>query len=73
MKWTVLIIVGIMLSNCAVIQAVTGAPIQARDVISSINTVNNLQKYSEPAAREELENQIKRMARSISAGADTQH
>ena len=73
MKWTVLIIVGIMLSNCAVIQAVTGAPIQARDVISSINTVNNLNKYSEPAAREELENQIKRMARSIAAGADTQH
>ena len=73
MKWTVLIIVGIMQSNCAVIQAVTGAPIQARDVISSINTVNNLNKYSEPAAREELENQIKRMARSIQAGADTQH
>ena len=73
MKWTVLIIVGIMLSNCAVIQAVTGAPIQARDVISSINTAHNLGKYSEPAAREELENQIKRMARSISAGADTQH
>jgi hypothetical protein len=33
-------LLGIMLSNCAVIQAVTGAPIQARDVISSINTVN---------------------------------
>ena len=72
MKSVVLIIVGIMLSNCAVIQAVTGAPIQARDVISSINTVNNLNKYSEPAAREELENQIKRMARSIQAGADVQ-
>ena len=72
MKWTVLIIVGIMLSNCAVIQAVTGAPIQARDVISTVNTVNNLNKYSEPAAREELENQIKRMARSIQAGADVQ-
>ena len=72
MKWTVLIIVGIMLSNCAVIQAVTGAPIQARDVISSINTVNNLHKYSEPAAREELENRIKKMARSIAADAETQ-
>ena len=59
MKYTVLIIVGIMLSNCAVIQAVTGAPIQARDVISSINTVNNLNKYSEPAAREELEREVK--------------
>ena len=73
MRIAVLILLGIQLSNCAVIQAVTGAPIQARDVISSINTVNNLQKYSEPAAREELENQIKRMARSIAAGADTQH
>ena len=72
MKWTVLIIVGIMLSNCAVIQAVTGAPIQARDVISSINTVNNLQKYSEPAAREELENRIKQITRSIGAGGETQ-
>ena len=72
MKYTVLIIVGIMLSNCAVIQAVTGAPIQARDVISSINTVNNLNKYSEPAAREELENKIKQMARSIEAGGETQ-
>ena len=72
MKWTVLIIVGIMLSNCAVIQAVTGAPIQARDVISSINTAHNLGKYSEPAAREELENRIKKMARSIAADAETQ-
>ena len=72
MKWAVLIIVGIMLSNCAVIQAVTGAPIQAKDVISSINTVNNLQKYSEPAAREELENRIKQITRSIEAGAETQ-
>ena len=72
MKWTVLIIVGIMLSNCAVIQAVTGAPIQARDVISTVNTVNNLQKYSEPAAREELENKIKQITRSIAAGAETQ-
>ena len=72
MKWTVLIIVGIMLSQCAAVQMITGAPIQARDVISSINTVNNLNKYSEPAAREELENQIKRMARSIAAGADVQ-
>ena len=72
MKWTVLIIVGCMLSNCAVIQAVTGAPIQARDVISSINTVNNLQKYSEPAAREELENRIRQITRSMGAGADVQ-
>ena len=72
MKWAVLIIVGIMLSNCAVIQAVTGAPIQARDVISSINTVNNLNKYSEPAAREELENRIKQITRSMQAGAETQ-
>ena len=72
MKWTVLIIVGCMLSNCAVIQAVTGAPIQARDVISSINTVNNLNKYSEPAAREELENRIRQITRSMGAGAETQ-
>ena len=72
MKWAVLIIVGIMLSNCAVIQAVTGAPIQARDVISSINTAHNLGKYSEPAAREELENKIKQMARSMQAGGETQ-
>ena len=72
MKWAVLMIVGCMLSNCAVIQAVTGAPIQARDVISSINTVNNLHRYSEPAAREELENKIKQMARSIEAGGETQ-
>ena len=72
MKFVVLILLGITVSNCAVIQAVTGAPIQARDVISSINTVNNLHKYSEPAAREELENRIKKMARSIEAGAETQ-
>ena len=72
MRIAVLILLGITLSNCAVIQAVTGAPIQARDVISSINTVNNLAKYSEPAAREELENKIKQMARSISAGAEVQ-
>ena len=63
MKYMVLIIVGCMLSNCAVIQAVTGAPIQARDVISSINTVNNLQKYSEPAAREELEREVRAQLR----------
>jgi TolA-binding protein len=72
MRIAVLILLGITLSNCAVIQAVTGAPIQARDVISSINTVNNLQKYSEPAAREELENRIRQMARSIEAGGETQ-
>ena len=72
MKYMVLMIVGCMLSNCAAIQVITGAPIQARDVISSINTVNNLHKYSEPAAREELENRIKQMARSMQAGAETQ-
>ena len=72
MKYMVLMIVGCMLSNCAVIQAVTGAPIQARDVISSINTVNNLQKYSEPAAREELENRVKQITRSMAAGGETQ-
>jgi len=59
MRLAVLIVLGITLSNCAVIQAVTGAPIQARDVISSINTVNNLHKYSEPAAREELDRTVK--------------
>ena len=63
MKYMVLMIVGCMLSNCAVIQAVTGAPIQARDVISSINTVNNLHKYSEPAAREELEREVRAQLR----------
>ena len=72
MKYTVLILLGITVSNCAVIQVITGAPIQARDVISSINTAHNLGKYSEPAAREELENRIKQMARSMEAGAETQ-
>jgi hypothetical protein len=72
MRIAVLIILSVMLSNCAAIQVITGAPIQARDVISSINTVNNLQKYSEPAAREELENKIKQMARSRQAGGETQ-
>jgi len=72
MRITVLIITGMLLSNCAAIQVITGAPIQARDVISSINTVNNLQKYSEPAAREELENRIRQITRSISAGAEVQ-
>ena len=72
MRITVLIITGMLLSNCAAIQVITGAPIQARDVISSINTVNNLQKYSEPAAREELENRIRQMARSMEAGGETQ-
>jgi len=71
-KYTVLILLGITVSNCAVIQVITGAPIQARDVISSINTAHNLGKYSEPAAREELENRIKQMARSMEAGAETQ-
>ena len=72
MKYMVLMIVGCMLSNCAAVQMITGAPIQARDVISSINTVNNLHKYSEPAAREELENRIKQITRSMAAGAETQ-
>ena len=72
MRITVLIILSVMLSNCAAVQLVSGGTIQARDVISSINTVNNLQKYSEPAAREELENKIKQMARSIEAGGETQ-
>ena len=72
MKFVVLILLGIMLSNCAAIQVITGAPIQARDVISSINTVNNLHKYSEPAAREELENRVKQITRSMQAGAEVQ-
>ena len=63
MKYTVLMIVGCMLSNCAAVQMITGAPIQARDVISSINTVNNLNKYSEPAAREELEREVRAQLR----------
>ena len=72
MKYTVLILLGITLSNCAAIQVITGAPIQARDVISSINTAHNLGKYSEPAAREELENRIRRITRSMQAGGETQ-
>ena len=72
MKYWVLILLGITVSNCAAIQVVSGAPIQARDVISSINTVNNLNKYSEPAAREELENRVKQITRSMQAGADVQ-
>ncbi len=72
MRITVLIITGWLLSNCAAVQLVSGGTIQARDVISGINTVNNLQKYSEPAAREELENKIKQMARSMQAGGETQ-
>ena len=63
MKYMVLILLGIQLSNCAVIQAVTGAPIQAKDVISSINTAHNLGKYSEPAAREELEREVRAQLR----------
>jgi hypothetical protein len=51
---------------------VSGGTIQAQDVITSINTVNNLHKYSEPAAREELENRIRQMARSMEAGGETQ-
>ena len=72
MRIVIVIIMGWMLSNCAAVQLVSGGTIQARDVISSINTVNNLQKYSEPAAREELENKIKQMARSRQAGGETQ-
>ena len=72
MKYMVLMIVGCMLSNCAAIQVVSGGTIQARDVISSINTVNNLHKYSEPAAREELENRVKQITRSMAAGGETQ-
>jgi hypothetical protein len=72
MKWVMLIVLGIMLSNCAAVKMITGHSIQAQDVITSINTVNNLHKYSEPAAREELENRIKQMARSIQAGGETQ-
>ncbi len=72
MRIAVLIITGMLLSNCAAVQLVSGGTIQARDVISGINTVNNLHKYSEPAAREELENRIKQMARSRQAGAETQ-
>ena len=72
MRITWLIITGWLLSNCAAVKMITGHSIQAQDVISGINTVNNLQKYSEPAAREELENRIRQMARSISAGAEVQ-
>ena len=72
MRITVLMVLVMLLSNCAAIQVITGAPIQARDVISSINTVNNLHKYSEPAAREELENRIRQITRSMEAGGETQ-
>jgi hypothetical protein len=72
MRITVLIITGMLLSNCAAVKMITGHSIQAQDVISGINTMSNLQKYSEPAAREELENRIKQMARSIEAGGETQ-
>jgi hypothetical protein len=59
MRITVLMVLVMLLSNCAAIKMVSGGTIQAQDVISSINTVNNLQKYSEPAAREELEREVK--------------
>jgi hypothetical protein len=72
MRITVLMVLVMLLSNCAAIQVITGAPIQAKDVISTVNTVNNLHKYSEPAAREELENRIKQITRSIQVGAETQ-
>ena len=63
MRVMVLICLAIMLSNCAAIQVITGSPIQAKDVISSINTMNNLQKYSEPAAREELDREVRAQLR----------
>ena len=63
MKFVVLILLGITVSNCAAVQMITGAPIQARDVISSINTAHNLGKYSEPAAREELEREVRAQLR----------
>jgi hypothetical protein len=63
MRVTVLIVLGIMLSNCAAVKMITGHSIQAQDVISGINTVNNLQKYSEPAAREELEREVRAQLR----------
>jgi hypothetical protein len=72
MKWAVLILLGITVSNCAAIKMVSGGTIQAQDVISTVNTVNNLHKYSEPAAREELENRIRQITRSIGAGGETQ-
>jgi hypothetical protein len=72
MRITLLIVLGWMLSNCAAVKMITGHSIQAQDVITSINTVNNLHKYSEPAAREELENRIRQITRSMEAGAETQ-
>jgi hypothetical protein len=48
-----------LLSNCAAVKMITGHSIQAQDVISGINTVNNLHKYSEPAAREELDREVR--------------
>jgi hypothetical protein len=72
MRIVIVIIMGWMLSNCAAVKMITGHSIQAQDVISGINTMNNLQKYSEPAAREELENRIRQMARSMEAGGETQ-
>jgi hypothetical protein len=59
MKWAMLIMLGWMLSNCAAVKMITGHSIQAQDVITSINTVNNLAKYSEPAAREELDREVR--------------
>jgi hypothetical protein len=72
MRVTVLIVLGWMLSNCAAVKMITGHSIQAKDVISTVNTVNNLHKYSEPAAREELENRIRQITRSRQAGGETQ-
>ena len=59
MRITWLIITGMLLSNCAAVKMITGHSIQAQDVISGINTVNNLHKYSEPAAREELDREVR--------------
>jgi hypothetical protein len=69
MRLMVLIVLGMLLSHCAVpfAQGVT-----ARDVISSINGVNNLARYSEPAAREELITETKNMLRDIQSGGKTQ-
>jgi hypothetical protein len=69
MRLMVLIVLGILLSHCAVpfAQGVT-----ARDVISSINTMNNLHKYSEPAAREELITETKNILRDIQSQGRTQ-
>jgi truncated hemoglobin YjbI len=67
-----MMLLGCLLSSCAAMPMVKGTPMQARDWISAMNSAHSIQKYSEPAAREELENRIRRIARSIGAGAQTQ-